>query len=93
MTASSVVERRWRGFVSPHNAQRKSMPKAAKRKLTRRKQRRRPMITCVSCEGLGKVPDFEHETIETCSDCDGRGRVYVEIATIDGEDVYVLSAR
>ena len=51
------------------------------------------MITCTFCEGLGKVPDFEHETITACPDCDGRGRVDLEVATIDGEEVYVLSAQ
>lgn len=93
LTDSRVVERRWCGFVSPDNPKRKTMPKPAKRKLTSPKRKRRPMISCTFCEGLGKVPDFEHETIGTCPDCDGRGRVYVEIATIDGEDVYILSSQ
>lgn len=65
------------------------MPKPAKRKLTSPKQKRRPTISRTFCEGLGKVPNYESEVVETCSLRDGLGQQPLEL--IDDRYVCLVS--
>lgn len=64
------------------------MPKPAKRKLTSPRQKRRPTIPCTFCEGLGIVPDYEVEVVDTCSLCGGCGKQPLDV--IDGLDVRLV---